>query len=63
MLKKNVPFSWNIEQQAAYDKLEQLLLLDPTVTLPYYNKPFILSLDASNYGVGGVLAQLNEIGL
>ena len=63
LLKKNVPFSWNIEQQSAYDKLKKLLLLDPSLSFPDYTKPFILSVDASNYGVGAVLAQLNEEGL
>src|SRR5678816_3396412 len=62
LLKKNIPFSWQIEQQSAYDSLKKFLLLDPALSFPDYSKPFILSTDASDFGIGAVLAQLDENG-
>ena len=63
LLRKNISFQWNLEQQIAYDNLKKQLLLDPALSFPDYSKPFILSVDASDFGLGGVLAQLDSNGL
>ena len=57
LLKKNVRFSWTNIQQTAFDKLKNTLCTYPLLQYPNFAKPFTVSTDASNYGIGGVLSQ------
>src|SRR5215469_2332985 len=53
---------WNLEQQHAFDSLNHELLQVPLLQFSNYQKPFIVSTDASNIGIAGVIAQLDEFG-
>src|SRR5215469_10874723 len=62
LLKKNATFIWKMEQQHALDTLKQELLQAPLLQFPNYQKPFIISTDASNVGIAGVIAELDADG-
>ncbi|XP_053612629.2 uncharacterized protein LOC128676517 [Plodia interpunctella] len=60
LLKKDVPFKWENQQQRAFDTLKEELTSAPLLIYPDFTKPFILALltcDASNHAVGAVLSQ------
>lgn len=51
---------WTEEADKAFIEIKKVLTSDPILRPPDYKKPFIVQCDASLYGVGGVLAQLDE---
>src|SRR5208283_3774851 len=54
-------FTWNGEQQLAFDKLKRLLMTAPVLTLPNLDKPFILYFDtAGSNAISGILCQKNN---
>lgn len=60
-MKKNVTFNWTEQCQKAYETLKNKLIEPPILQYPDFDKPFILTTDASNYALGAVLSQ-GEIG-
>jgi hypothetical protein len=60
LLTKDVPFKWTNDCQNAFDKLKQALTTTPVLSYPDFNKPFILSSDASNMAIGYVLSQIGD---
>src|SRR5699024_9545971 len=61
LLKKDVNFIWNVEQQNAFQTFKHVLINEPILQYPDYSKPFILTTDASNFAIGAILSQ-GEIG-
>jgi len=57
MLRKNQRWKWKQEQQSAFDLLKNLLTDTPVLTCPDFSVKMTLQTDASNYGLGVVLAQ------
>ena len=57
LLRKNIPFKWEMRQQINFEKIKQLLLSEPILQYPDFNKEFILTTDASDEGIGAVLSQ------
>lgn len=59
LLRKDQPWSWTEDCEAAFCKIKQLLTTAPVLALPDWRstKPFELVCDASIQGVGGVLLQ------
>lgn len=57
LLKKDIEYQWNHEQQEAFLKLKELIC--EANTLAYFdpNKPAIIQVDASKYALGAVLIQ------
>ena len=52
-------FKWTDECNEAFEKLRTYLTSsDHVITLPDFEKPFVIETDASNYGIGAVLSQL-----
>ncbi|CAF1635278.1 unnamed protein product, partial [Didymodactylos carnosus] len=51
------PFVWTVACQKSFDELKNLLISAPIVSYPRFDLPFILQSDASDYGLGAVLAQ------
>lgn len=49
---------WSSECQEAADKLKSALISAPVLRLPDPHKPFIITTDASQYAIGGVLSQI-----
>jgi hypothetical protein len=57
LTKKDVPFVWSDGCQEAFLTLKKALVSAPILRFPDFNSPFILQCDASDLGVGCVLAQ------
>ena len=57
-----VPWEWGEGQKKAFDILKELLMSPPILAYPDYNKPFVLQVDASGKGLGGVLCQKDDFG-
>lgn len=57
LLKKDVEFIWGQEQQNSFQKLKELITKYPILQYPDFSKPFIITTDASNRGIGAVLSQ------
>ena len=59
--KKNF-YMWEADQENAYTTILSLLVSDPIVRLPDFTRKFILSTDASDVGISGVLSQVFDDG-
>ncbi len=57
--KKN---EWGPEQEEAFTRLKEAVTTAPVLVYPDFNKPFILTTDASSYALGYVLSQDLEDG-
>ncbi|CAF4624194.1 unnamed protein product, partial [Rotaria sp. Silwood2] len=56
--KNRRQFKWSSEQSIAFHQLKQMLITEPLfLHFPVDNKPLILTTDASNIAIGGVLQQ------
>lgn len=47
LLRKNVSFVWSDVCQRAFDRVKMLLMSAPVLVMPDFEKPFILTIDAS----------------
>jgi hypothetical protein len=56
LLKKD-GFEWSEATAAAFDALKTVVSSAPILTMPDFNKPFIIKCDASSHGFGAVLIQ------
>ena len=56
LLEKDV-FQWLDRASAAFDKLKAAMTTTPVLTLPDFNRPFIIEADASGVGIGAILMQ------
>lgn len=56
--KKGVKFQWTDEQEKAFLELREKLCDDqPILSYPNFEKPFVLSTEASKYSLSGILSQ------
>jgi len=62
MLKEDGPAVWGQAQQEAFDIIKNKLATEPIRAHPDFNNPFKLYTDASDTGLGAVLAQEDEEG-
>ena len=60
LLANDVPFVFSNECLAAFEKLKQALKTAPVIEPPYWNLPFELMCDASDYAIGAVLGQRKD---
>ncbi|KAL4354151.1 hypothetical protein GQ457_06G015870 [Hibiscus cannabinus] len=61
MLRKDVPFLWTVEAQAAMDHLKSCFCIAPVLGLPNFELPFQVETNASGTGVGVVLTQAGRL--
>ncbi|CAB4022215.1 Transposon Ty3-G Gag-Pol poly, partial [Paramuricea clavata] len=59
---KAAQFNWTDAYEQAFQRLKHLLCSAPILAYPDFSQAFILQTDASDYGVGAVLSQLDELG-
>jgi hypothetical protein len=62
LLCKESSFSWSSDCVNAFNCLKRSFQGDKILTHPDDNKPFIVETDASDFGVAGVLSQLDDAG-
>ena len=56
----NAVFQWSDECQNAFNTLKEKMVSSPILGYPKGNGKFILDTDASDFGIGGVLSQLQD---
>ncbi|GKB39312.1 reverse transcriptase domain-containing protein [Tanacetum coccineum] len=61
LLEKDTPFEFDDECQKAFELLKEKLTCAPVIVSPNWNLPFELMCDASDFAVGAVLGQKDEI--
>ena len=61
LTKKYEKFVWTAERQAAFEGLKECLVNAPVVCSPREGCPFILDTDASDFALGAVLQQLQDL--
>jgi len=59
--KKNKKFIWTERCEEAFAKLKQLLTTAPVLKVPDMDKDFLVCIDASKEGLGGVLMQEGRV--
>ena len=60
LLRKEVKFKWEEEEESAFRNLKARLTKAPILTYPDFSKEFFLACDASYVGIGAVLLQKGE---
>ena len=60
LLGKDCKFKWTDACQDAFKALRALLIKAPVLAFPKEDLPYIVDMDASDYGIGGVLSQCIE---
>ena len=58
LLCKDTNLTWGKEQTSSFEQLKEALTRAPVLAFPQESGTFILDTDASAYGIGGVLSQL-----
>jgi hypothetical protein len=61
-LRSENDFNWGPSQSQSFEKLKHIICNSVTLAFPDFKKPFILRTDASDYGLGAVLAQTSHDG-
>ena len=62
LTKKHAPntVDWNDACEQAFIKLKDVLTSQPVLRAPDFSRQFYLQTDASDFGLGGVLSQLDD---
>lgn len=60
LIKKNTVFCWSEETEKEFQNLKDILSREPVMAYPDFNLQFILTTDASKYGYGAVLSQIQN---
>ncbi len=61
LLRKDVPFVWDDSCQQAFEYLKNSLTSRPILRVPDPDRPFRIECDASDFAIGAVLTQKDEI--
>ncbi len=62
LTRKNVEFQWTENCEKSFERLKERLTEAPVVVRADINQPFVVTTDASNTHVGGVLSQIQADG-
>ena len=60
LTRKNVPWQWGATEQSAFNRIKKLLTTAPILGYPDISREFIIHTDASGYGIGAVLSQMQS---
>ena len=61
LTKKNSAWQWGPTEQKAFDTIKTDLTTAPILSFPYFTRAFIVHTDASGFGVGAVLSQIQTL--
>ncbi|KAK1919380.1 hypothetical protein P3342_009104 [Pyrenophora teres f. teres] len=61
-LTGDVSFTWGKDEQAAFDKLKEIFVIEPVLATFDSERDTVLECDSSGYATGGVLSQYDEEG-
>ena len=53
-------WKWGEAEQEAFETLRECLITPPIVAFPNFDEEFLIFTDASNYGIGAVLSQMQD---
>ena len=62
LTEKTSPFCWSDECETSFSRVKSLLCSAPILCYPRFDREFLLQTDASDFGVGAVLSQLDDDG-
>ena len=62
VLRSSNRFIWGEEETAAFNKLKEALTGEEVLTYPNFDKPFMVTTDASQFALGGVITQEDDQG-
>lgn len=57
MLSKSKEFVWTADCQGSFEGIKTMLMNDPVLRSPQFDRPFKLAVDASGTGIGAALLQ------
>jgi transposase InsO family protein len=60
LTRKNEKFNWEEAQQLAFEELKLRVTKAPILRFPDFTKQFIVTTDASDFALGGVISQYDE---
>jgi len=60
LTRQSVTFEWTSKHQLAFDSLRELLTSAPVLVFPDGDLEYVVDCDASDFGVGGVLSQVQD---
>ncbi len=60
LMRKEQKFDWTEECELAFNNLKEMLCSATVLAYPDPDSPFILDCDASDYGIGSVLSQVQD---
>jgi transposase InsO family protein len=61
MTGSKTPFQWGPAQQTAFEEIKMLIVEKVVLAFPDVNQPYNVITDASDYAIGGVLAQKDPV--
>ena len=61
-LRKTDHFHWSPETEAAFQELKNKLTSNDLLAYPKFDRPFLVTCDASNTAIGGVVSQMDDEG-
>lgn len=60
LTRKNVKFIWDETCETAFRVIKEHLIQAPVLSCPNFDQPFIVQCDASDFGLGAVLTQVQD---
>lgn len=61
LTKKSIEWVWGDEQRNAFNRIKTVLTSRPLLSYPDFSREFIIQTDASGYGLGAVLSQMQRL--
>lgn len=60
LTRKNKQFVWDSDCEDALTKIKEHLVSAPVLACPNFDLPFVIQTDASDYGLGAILSQIQD---
>jgi hypothetical protein len=59
LTKGDVKWHWGMDEQSAFDRLKQNVMMAPVLISPDSTQPFCIKADSSNFATGAFLSQVS----